>query len=226
MSQSQPKQIPRDGPVPTPFRMKSDAFTSHLCTVRLKKGQCVYDQDRSINTFHLVRQGLLGIFRHVYPDKKILVQKIGSGSSTGLTHCLGDSPFPGQLIPIKETVAYRGTTEEAKHLSESCPADVNRLLVRENEKNGDIVRKIDDIIGKELETRIADELLALASRIGQSTDDGIRLVVKLSRKQISNMTGSAYEFVIRIISRWEKKDWIKTEHKHITILRPQRLETL
>ena len=221
--QSQPS---REGPASLTFTATSDEFTNNLDTVRLKREQRIFEQERTIEKFYIVRQGLLGIFRHVYPDKKILVHKIGPGSSTGLSQCMGETPYPGQLIPLKETVAYRGTKSDVDSLCECCPADVNQLLLQENEMNGDILHKIDDIIGKDLESRIAGEVLDLADRIGQKTKNGIRIVVKFSRKQISNMTGCAHESVIRIMSKWEKKNWIETEHKQITIHRPHRLESL
>lgn len=209
-----------------PFQATNEEFTEELETVRLKQGRRIFDQDRSNEQFYLVRQGLLGIFRHVYPDKRIVLYKIGAGTSIGLAQCLGDSAFPGQLIPLKDTVAYRGSRKQADPLCERCPSEVHQLLLQENEINQEVVRKVDDLIGKRLESRIAIEVLDLASRIGQSTEDGIRIIVKLSRKKISNMTGCAHESVIRIMSRWEERGWIKTDRKHITVLRPHKLETV
>lgn len=209
-----------------PKSSNNDEMAAELETVRLKQTNQIFDQDRSISNFFIVRQGLLGVYRHVYPNKKVLVHKVGPGESIGLAQTMSDRPFPGQLIPIKETVAFKGSSGKIEEFCQCCPADVSRLLADENKMFDSIVRKIDDIIGKDIPTRIAHELLDLASRIGRQEEDGIKIIVKLTRKEISEMIGCAPESVIRVMSKWEKKGWIKTNHKYVTLLRPHSLKNL
>jgi CRP-like cAMP-binding protein len=200
--------------------------TNELKTVRLERKKKIFKQGKIVDNFYLVRQGLLGIYRHVYPDKKVLVHKIGPGESTGLTQAFSDHPFPGQLIPIKGTVAYEGRSVDIDRLAANFPSEINRLLAEENAMHNESLHKIDEIIGKDLEERIANELLDLASRIGRKTESGIRIIIKLTRKQISDMIGCTQESVIRIMSDWETKDWVTTNQKYVTIQRPHRLRAL
>lgn len=210
----------------TSSAVENEAVIDQLETVRLKKGERIFDQEKTIARFFLVRQGLLGIFRHVYPNKKVLVHKIGPNESTGLAQAMSNRPFPGQLVPIKETVAFKGTQEDINVLCENYAADVSRLLADENKMLDDTVHKIDDIIGKDLETRIAEELIDLASRIGRETDDGIKIIVKLTRNKVSDMLGCAPESVIRVMSEWEKKGWISTNNGYITIHELYKLDSI
>lgn len=211
----------RNGPT-----FQNDEITNQLKTVRLKKNERIFDQGKTIDRFYLVRQGLLGIYRHVYPDKKVLVHKIGHNETTGLAQSMSDRPFPGELMPIKETVAYRGNRTDIESLCKNCPADVSRLLADENQMHDDTLQKIDDIIGKDLESRIAAELLDLGSRIGQKTDDGLKIIVKLTRKEISDMLGCAQESVIRVMSTWEKNDWISTKNGYVTLHQVRKLKSI
>jgi CRP-like cAMP-binding protein len=206
--------------------LNENEITDQLKTVRLERENQIFKQEKTVDNFYLVRQGLLGIYRHVYPDKKVLVHKIGPGESTGLAQAFSDHPFPGQLIPIKETVAYEGRSCDIDRLAANFPSEINRLLAEENTMHNQSLHKIDDIIGKDLEERIASELLDLASRIGRKTELGIRIIVKLTRKQISDMIGCTQESVIRIMSDWETKDWVTTNQKYVTIQRPHRLRAL
>jgi CRP-like cAMP-binding protein len=203
---------------------KEDGITADLETVRLERKHHVFDQDRSIENFYIVRQGLLGIYRHVYPDKKVLVHTVGPDESAGVAQLMNGNPYPGQLIPIKETVAYRGRSADMDTLCQTSPADVSRLLAKESRAHDDVLKTIDDIIGKDLESRIANQLLTLSKEIGKKTDEGLKIIVKLTRKQISEMIGCAQESVIRVMSDWEKKNWIRTDHKYITILKPYKLK--
>lgn len=206
--------------------LPKETITDELETVRLKQGDRVFDQEKEISSFYVVRQGLLGVYRHVYPDKKVLVHKIGHGESAGLAQLMGDNPYPGELIPIKETVAYRGDKQCIDTICKNHAADVSRLLASESRIHDNVLGKIDEIIGQDLESRIAHELLDLAAHIGRKTSNGIRIIVKLTRKQISKMVGCTQESVIRVMSDWEKKDWIATEKKHVTIKNLYKLNQL
>lgn len=216
---------PRSDPDSTSLDMRNLSLADEFETVRLKEGDRIFDQGKNVNSFYIVRQGLLGVYRHVYPNKKVLVHKIGKCESAGLAQLMCESNYPGQLIPIKETVAFKGNQSDVDDLCECSPADVSRLLAQENELHDDMVEVIDQIIGKDLDSRIADQLLDLATRIGRKTDDGIKIIVKLTRKRISEMVGCAPESVIRVMSEWEKNNLIETDHKYITLKRPHNLES-
>ncbi len=217
---------PHSDPDSASFDMRNHAFTDELETVRLKVDNRIFDQGKNVDSFYIVRQGLLGVYRHVYPNKKILVHKIGKDESAGLAHLMNGSAYPALLVPIKESVAFKGDQSDVDAFCECCPADVSRLLASESKLHDDMVQVIDRIIGKDLDSRIATELLDLASRIGRETDNGIRIIVKLSRKKISEMVGCAPESVIRVMSEWEQKNLIETEHKYITLKRPYSLRTV
>lgn len=199
---------------------------NRLETVRLRAKTPIYLQGDDVENFFLVRNGLLGIYRLIYPDKKVLVGKVADGDPVVISQLMLDEPFPAMLSPIKESIAYRGTKEDLHHFSQKKPEWLTNLLLHENHTQSNIYQKIEDVIGKELDQRIAQELLDLAGRIGRRTDSGIEIVIKLTRKHISEMIGCAQESVIRILSSWEKKGWIETDRKYITLRRPEALQGL
>lgn len=197
-----------------------------LTTVRLRAKEAVYHQGDSVEHFHLIRTGLLGMYRLIYPDKQIMGAKIGQGEPVGLTHLHLGTPYPAMVVPLKETVAYRGDREDLERLSHQHGEWINELLLRENETQSHLFEKLEDVIARELDERIAEELLDLADRVGRRTDEGIEIIVRLSRKGISRMVGCAQESVSRILSEWEKNGWIRTNHKRITLRHPDALRSL
>lgn len=197
-----------------------------LDTVRLKSRDPVFRQGDPVECFYLIRAGLLGMYRSIYPNKQILGGKIGPGEPAGLTHLHLGSHYPAMLIPLKETVAYRGDQGDLERLSREHGGWMNELLFQENEIQSHLFEKLEDVVARELDERIAEELLDLTDRVGRRTPSGIEIVVRLSRKQISRMLGCAQESVSRILSQWEKNGWIETRHKRITIRRPEALRSL
>lgn len=68
--------------------------------------------------------------------------------------------------------------------------------------------------------RVADFLLRLLARQGKQQSF---IQIPLTRLDIADRIGSQSETVIRILSQWTKKGWIRTEDRHIVVLDQQAL---
>lgn len=202
-----------------------DLFGGDPDPFRLEKGVPVFSERDKIEHFYVLKNGLLGLYRFVQPSKRILLQKITPGSTTGATQLLMGRPYPAHLVPIKESIAYRGTKEQLKSFKDRDPEALTQLLLEESEVHCEIYEKIENVLSGNVDERIARELLDLAGEIGRTTDDGDEIVVKLSRKDISQMVGCSHETASRVMSKWEKDGTIKTDHKKITIRSPHRLRS-
>jgi len=67
------------------------------------------------------------------------------------------------------------------------------------------------LVLERVENRIAYVLLTLAERAGQPEAGGFRITIPLSREDIARMAGTTLETAIRILSRWTRAGWIRTE---------------
>lgn len=196
----------------------------HLESVRLPCWERLFWEGDSPKNFFLVRNGLLGVFRTISASKKILVQLLGRGDSAGVYELLSNHDYRTHVIPIKETVAYRGTRLELEKVESNHPGRCTKLLLKENEIQEELYEKIDEVISCELDTRLARLLVRLANYAGRPRESGgIEISLKLTRKQIGQMMGCATESVIRILSKWEKSGWVSTENRQILILEPERI---
>lgn len=218
-----PSGAPTTGLIPS----LPQPVVKQLQTVRLGDNRTVLEAHEVPSFFYIVRRGLLGNFRTVYPDKRILAGKLSRGEPAGVTQLMMKTPYPAQLIPFKETLAYRGTRKNLETIGEQHPQFLTQLLLHENSKQNQLFEKIEDFVGKELEQRIAQELLDLGRLLGRKTKEteAIEIIIELPRSRIARMVGAATESVIRIMSQWEKKGWIQTRDKRITLVKPMYLES-
>lgn len=200
-------------------------FDGEPDTVRLEKGIPVFSERDTIENFYVLKNGLLGLYRFLQPTQRILLHKIPPGASTGVTQLLLGRPFPAHLVPIKESIAYKGTSEQLKQLRKTDPEMVNQLLLEESAAHCEIYEKIGNVLDGNVDERIARELLDLTDKIGRVTEDGDEIVVKLSRKDVSQMVACSHETASRIMSDWETEGTIKTDHKKITITDPDKLRS-
>lgn len=203
-----------------------EGFRERMETVRLRKDQPVFQYDQDVNQCYIVRQGLLGEFRANYAGKQLLVQKYPRGESIGILQLLSSETFSGQVLPFKETVAYRISRSDFDVLVDQFPEEVTRLLLRSNLHMNRGYEKLENCVHLNLEQRVAWELLDFARYVGRRDEDGVRLIIPMSRRTISKFLGCAHESVIRVMSPWEKKGWIETEPPYVTIRKPIQLVRL
>lgn len=202
-----------------------DLFSEKPDTVRLEKGIPIFSERDRIENFYVLKNGLLGLYRFIQPTKRILLHKILPGATTGVTQLLLEHPFPAHLVPIKESIAYKGTKKQLIDLKETNPDLVNQLLLQESEAHCEVYEKIEQVLGGNVDERIARELLDLAEQIGRATEEGDEIIVKLTRKDVSQMVACSHETASRVMSEWEKEGTIQTDHKKITIKNPHKLRS-
>ncbi len=77
-----------------------------------------------------------------------------------------------------------------------------------------------------VDQRIAAILFLVAESYGTEDGKTIRINVPLTRQDIAEMAGTTVESTIRVMSAWQKKKWIETESRTISILNPDSLAEL
>lgn len=70
-----------------------------------------------------------------------------------------------------------------------------------------------------LSAKIASLLMDLAAR--EKSQKEMVLLLPLTRKEIADSLGASVESVIRVMSEWSKKGFLKTSDQNITLLKPE-----
>lgn len=82
---------------------------------------------------------------------------------------------------------------------------------------------LEDMALLDLPARLARLLLRLAEECGVPGEDGTRIEVRLSQKDISTIVGGSREKVNRQLRQWEQDGVLRKDGGRMTILRPQSL---
>jgi len=72
-----------------------------------------------------------------------------------------------------------------------------------------------------LTAKIASLLMELASK--EKSQKELVLPLPLTRKEIADSLGASVESVIRVMSEWSKRGFLKTSDQNITILKPEHI---
>ncbi|MFN8596585.1 MAG: Crp/Fnr family transcriptional regulator [Anaerolineae bacterium] len=78
-----------------------------------------------------------------------------------------------------------------------------------------------------VDTRLAHILLKLCNKVGEQTDQGVKINLPLSRQDLADMTGTTIETAIRIMSKFRKDGLALTEPGgYIVVTDRERLQRL
>lgn len=211
----------------TRLRLKHrDKLSGFLETTRLKQGVPIYSYSETVEKFYYLQEGLLGLYRFIPPNKRILLHKILPGETVGVTQILLGDAYPGHLLPIKESVALFGGTDDLEDLTDEHTELINELILEESHSHSRAYDKVVHVLSGNVDERIARELLDLAEEIGRDTNGGSQIVIGLTRKDISRMVGCSKESASRVMSEWERNGTIQTNNQQITISDPATLHSI
>jgi CRP-like cAMP-binding protein len=86
--------------------------------------------------------------------------------------------------------------------------------------------RYEELATEQVEQRLARTLLRLGERAGRSVDGGTLVDVRLSRRDLAEMTGTSLFTVSRILNRWQDAGIVQSRRQHILIRQSAGLETV
>ena len=89
-----------------------------------------------------------------------------------------------------------------------------------------LTARLTELTGGRVEARFARFFLKLAGEIGRRDRGGIFIPLPFSRQELADWTGTTVETSIRIMSRWNKEDVLRTERDGFVLVDRETLETL
>jgi CRP/FNR family transcriptional regulator len=173
----------------------------------------------------VVSSGQVKIVKHTSDGQENLLEVIMPGEMFGGAGLLL-ATHPASAAAMTPTTAL--SIERDRYLQ----------LIRQNP---DIALRIIHLLGERLQTamkmralavervdvRLANILLKLCDKAGEPTDEGTRINLPLSRRDLADMAGTTIETAIRVMSRFRKEGLVHTEPGgFVIVLDHERLQQL
>ena len=188
------------------------------------KGEIIFEQDASADTFYTVTSGLVKVYRLLPTGKQLTLQIFGVGAPIGALAIYDGCAFPataGALVPstclqIPRAVFFR--------LLEEHPSLVRGLLQGLTGRVVELLNRVTELSGRRSEPRFARLFLKFADEMGRPERGGTFVPLTLSRQELADLTSTRIETCIRVMSRWGKVGWLRTEKDGFVLLDRARVE--
>ena len=189
------------------------------------KGDTIFEQE-SPSAFYAIASGRVKIFKMMPSGKDVILEVFGPGDPLGAVAAYMDRPFPAGAVALEDTTCVIIPRPAFFRLLETHPSLVRGLLLGLTTRLVELINRLAELTGGRIEPRFARLFLKLQSEMGRADRGGTFGPLTLSRQELADMTGTTIETCIRIMSRWNKDDVVRTEKDGFVILDAGELEKI
>ncbi len=211
------------------FRGLAPGAQSHiagLATLRdFRRGEHLWHEGDPPESFTIVVRGRVKVVKEG-ESSDVIYELFGEGEPVGAIAVYNFMPYPAAAVALEPTTLLVLPRRDWFELLDRNP-EFARAIIRELTRLVlGLTRKLDEMRGQTVETRIAQLFLTLAERIGRDTKEGTELPIQLTRQEVADLVGTTVESAIRVLSRWGREGVLLTGEKRFVIPSRARLREL
>lgn len=192
---------------------------------RYEKGQVIFEQASAADAFYTIASGRVKIFRMLPTGKDLILEIFGPGDPLGAIAAYDGRPFPASAVALEDTICVVIPRPVFFTLLEQHPSLVRGLMLGMTVRLVELTNRLAQMSGTRIEPRFARLFLKLAAEMGRKERGGTFIPLALSRQELADVTGTTIETSIRIMSRWNKEDVVRTEKDGFIVIAREVLET-
>ncbi|HKW01987.1 MAG TPA: Crp/Fnr family transcriptional regulator [Vicinamibacterales bacterium] len=193
---------------------------------RYDRGERVFDEGDPSDFFFVVVTGLIKVFKQAPNGGDIILEMFGPGGPLGAVAAYESRPYPASAAAMEPSECLLIPRQAFFQLLEQHPSLVRGLLGSLSLRLVQLTTRLAELTGGRVEVRFARFFLKLADEIGRADRGGTFIPLSLSRQELADWTGTTIETAIRIMSRWNKDEVLRTEKDGFVLIDRKSLDDL
>jgi CRP/FNR family transcriptional regulator, nitrogen oxide reductase regulator len=191
-----------------------------------ERGDDVFAEGDPSDFFYIVITGRIKVYKHAPNGHDIILEMFGPGGPLGAVAAYESRPYPASAAAIEPSSCLLIPRQAFFALLEQHPSLVRGLLGSLSLRLVELTTRLAELTGGRVEARFARLFLKLADQLGRQDRGGLFIPLPLSRQELADLTGTTIETSIRIMSRWNKDDVLRTEKDGFVLVDREGLEAV
>ena len=158
--------------------------------------------------------------------EQVIVGYFGAGDGLGIIVALSHTEYPLSAEAVTDCEAVAWQREEMKQLMLTYPQLAMNGMGMIAQRFVKLQDRYRDIATRRVEQRVARALLRLVRQFGKKVDQGVLIDMPLSRQDLAEMTGTNIYNVSRILSKWEREEWVCSQRQRVILCKAHELVVL
>lgn len=199
---------------------------SQATSRRLEKGVSVFEEGRAAERFFLLLDGTIRVVKITPDGEQVTTLHIPAGQLFGISQALGRDTYPATAVTTSEALTLSWPSSLWITFVTDYPGFATETYKVVGNRVSEMNTRIVEMSTQHVEQRIACALLRLVNQSGRRIEAGTEISFPITRKDVSEMTGTTLQTVSRLLSAWEKVGLVNSKRKKIIVCDPRRLEAL
>lgn len=188
-----------------------------------KKDEIVYHPGDEDDSLYYVKEGRVKLAYLDESGRKLTLAIVGEGEIFGEMVLVGQHRRELLAQAIQDARIYEIERARFLELIQREPWLALKILELFGQRTREIERKLEDLVFKDIPTRLSRQLLKLIEEHGRRTPEGIQIDFKITHKELADMIGSARENTTSALNLLEREGILDKRRYRIVIKDEERL---
>jgi len=187
-----------------------------------KKNDIIFFEEDTGNYMYIVREGRVKVSRLLPNGKEMILAFREKGEYFGEMSLLDGGTSPASVTAVTACTIVFINRRDFQELIANPKVNA-RMLKMLCERCREAWRQIEVLTFHNADARIRTALYHLSQTRGEETEEGTRIGLRLTHKELADMTGISRETATRVLSTLQSEGTIKVESKRFLISDPDSL---
>ncbi len=207
-----------------PEAMTRLAETVQIAEIRRR--QVIYLPGDPGRTVYFVNGGRVKISKVTRDGKELTLAYRGPGELFGEIALVEGGPREEMAEAMENALLTEMERGDFERLIQTQPLLGLRLARLLTQRRRDIENKIENLVFKDVNSKLAELLIRLATEFGVDDARGTLVALKITHQEMANLIGSTRETVSLTLSQFKRKGLIRTDGRKVIIADREGLKAL
>ena len=207
-----------------PDAMSRLAETVQIAEIRRR--QVIYLPGDPGRTVYFVNGGRVKISKVTRDGKELTLAYRGPGELFGEIALIEGGPREEMAEAMENALLTEMERGDFERLIQTQPLLGLRLARLLTQRRRDIENKIENLVFKDVNSKLAELLIRLGSEFGVDDARGTLVALKITHQEMANLIGSTRETVSLTLSQFKRKGLIRTDGRKVIIADREGLKAL
>lgn len=197
-----------------------------ICRVEvLERGGVAYEAGEPGETVLVVESGAIKLTRVNDDGREVTVAVLGPAEVFGERALVGEASRGDRASALEDTVLCALRAADLEGFLFAHPQLALRMTKLMGERLQRVESRIQDILFKDVRTRLAHTVAHLAEKFGQDVPEGRRIGLRLTQTELAQLIGSTRETTSTIFNEFRRDGLLDSDDHYIVVRDLQALAT-
>lgn len=194
--------------------------------LEVKRGQCIYMEGDPSDQLFLLKVGVVKISTSAAGQQETILAFLYPGDIFGELAMIEDSPRDHIATAHEDVVLCALSRDLLLRMAQETPAIGYQITKIMGFRVKRFRTRIEELLCKSAQARVAHTLLDLASDYGIPDNEGILVPLRLNQADLGNLVGLARETVNTVLQDFKQRGLVEAGRRNIRIMDPSRLRAV